>query len=284
MNIADSQGFLPIHQASAVPCARALLAHGADVLSRNAWGRTPLHQACERDVDVELLELFMSAGADVNATDDAGETALHAVIVHESINHLGNEHATRLLQAGADSNINLSGDSPLRFAIMFNTHEILKELLNHPTDFHDCKHLCNHTFAHSIARTADVETLQILEGAGDIVLDLDALDKSGKTALDYVRERSQDPTLAAAFDRFARAVTSPASTTSAQQDSKTQYIGKSVGVGALTAEPTVSTIELNDSEDEEGNVDDSSGVTYHDAVEDFSTLLPSAGRLETAAA
>ena len=275
VSVADGQGFLPIHEASTVACARALLSQGADVTSCNAWGRTPLHQACQRGGDVALLDLLLSAGADVNAPDATGETALHTAIVHERTKHIRNEHVAHLMQAGADSSVtNLSGDSPLRFAIMFGTHEILREFLDYPTSFYDAKHIFGHTFAHSIARTADAETLQILESAKGVTLDLNTLDKAGKTALDYVRERSQDPALAAAFDHFARAATRAVSTTSLQRDAKTQQ------VGSVTDELVVSTIELTYSDDEEDLDENEDSVIYHDAVEDSITVLTSEGSLE----
>ena len=251
LNIANNQGFTPMHEAINVPSARALLNKGADAMSRNAWGRTPLHQVCERGDNVSLMELLISSGADVNAADLTGEVALHTAIVHENVKHDNNGQAAYLIRNGASSMAtNLSGDSPLRFAIMFNTHKVLTEILKHPFSFQDTNHIFGHTFAHSIARTADVKTLRILESvATEIVLDL-TTDKSGKTAMDYAHERSGDPTMAAAFEHFANAV------------NQQEKIGKE--------EAAVSSVEVSDSEGEEQD----DNVVYYDTIEHSMSALP----------
>ena len=51
-----------------------LLAAGADVDARQAGGFTPLHAAAQNG-DPEMVELFLSAGADPLATTDDGRTA-----------------------------------------------------------------------------------------------------------------------------------------------------------------------------------------------------------------
>jgi ankyrin repeat protein len=50
-----------------------LLAAGAAVDARQAGGFTPLHGAAEHG-DPEMVELFLSAGADPTATTDDGKT------------------------------------------------------------------------------------------------------------------------------------------------------------------------------------------------------------------
>jgi ankyrin repeat protein len=164
LHIVNDQGYLPVHEASSAACCRALLEHGAGAYSVTTWGRTPLHTACERGTGVEVIELLIAAGANVNAIDDAGETALHVSIVQDRIHCNRLEYVRRLLDGGADANLtNLSGDSSMRFAIMFNTHEILKQLLLSYTTLVECKNSFGHTFAHSIARAANLETLRILK-------------------------------------------------------------------------------------------------------------------------
>ncbi|KAL9112645.1 MAG: hypothetical protein Q9227_003216 [Pyrenula ochraceoflavens] len=252
VGIANNQGYTPIHEAINVSSAQALLSKGADPMSRNAWGRTPLHQICERGDNLSLMQLLISSGADVNAADLTGEVPLHTAVVHENIHHYNKGHAACLLRNGANSTAtNLSGDSPLRFAIMFNTHNILTEILKHPFSFQDTKHIFGHTFAHSIARSVDVKTLHILEGvAAEIILDLTATDKSGKTAMDYAGERSEDPAMAVAFEHFAKAV------------SQHEIIGKVVAA--------VSAVEVIG--DEEDDQDDD--VVFHDTVEYSVSAVP----------
>ena len=73
----------------AVEAARRCLAAGADSRARDGagGGRTPLHLACARggraDADVaaaKLTPLLVAAGADVDAEDAHGETALHLAV------------------------------------------------------------------------------------------------------------------------------------------------------------------------------------------------------------
>jgi CubicO group peptidase (beta-lactamase class C family) len=56
--------------------AEFLLAHGADVHTRDGAGRTPLHLAAERG-HPEMARLLLANGADVNATTPDRLTALH---------------------------------------------------------------------------------------------------------------------------------------------------------------------------------------------------------------
>src|SRR5207249_12284615 len=53
-----------------------LLNHGADVNARSASGRTPLHDAAERNESTKVVQLLLAGGADVNPRDDGDNTPL----------------------------------------------------------------------------------------------------------------------------------------------------------------------------------------------------------------
>jgi ankyrin repeat protein len=92
--------------------AELLLARGADVNLKDKFGWTPLHFAAE-SADVNIIELLLDKGAEVNAKDDeAGFTALHHAV------RLGKRNVAELLiTRGADVNVkDKQGHTPLYVA------------------------------------------------------------------------------------------------------------------------------------------------------------------------
>lgn len=65
-------------------CAKLLLNAGFDVSVKDNYGYTVLHDATERDL-VSLMEVWLKAGADVNAVSQDGLTPLHLVRSDKSI-------------------------------------------------------------------------------------------------------------------------------------------------------------------------------------------------------
>lgn len=92
-----------------------LLRAGADVNARDAGGETALLEATHMSADLPTLRLLLQAGADVNAQDASGETALKFALQ----NATGEERVARfLLQHGANPNIaDKDGDTPMIQAI-----------------------------------------------------------------------------------------------------------------------------------------------------------------------
>jgi ankyrin repeat protein len=146
---------------------KALIAHGADVDARTNDGNTPLvclvanteHTAARDD----LLRLLHKLGADINATNNAGETAFgiaadvsdmgywtalvelgvdvnqqivgRGTALHVSVSNKERAHVTRLLELGADAKRGDEfGSSPIWFAATDNKCFLIRDLVDYGGD------------------------------------------------------------------------------------------------------------------------------------------------------
>jgi ankyrin repeat protein len=103
---------------------RALLQKGANVNATEPDGTTALHWASYRD-DLEGADLLIRAGAKVNATNDLGATPLWTASLNGSA-----AMVKRLLAAGADPNkALLAGETPVMVASRSGNPEVVEQLL-----------------------------------------------------------------------------------------------------------------------------------------------------------
>lgn len=87
-------------KAKDLPALAATVEHGADVNARNGAGQTALMVAAMQGRSQKLIELLVFLGADLRAQDSAGMTALmHAAAKGEQ------DNAAQLLQLGIDPDI-----------------------------------------------------------------------------------------------------------------------------------------------------------------------------------
>ena len=130
INEKDSKGKTPLHiaceEVKGYTCVRMLLDAGANPNMKTPNGLTPLHYAGWK---TEHIRLLLKAGADVDATDDYGRTALiravEGVIEHHSNSYYDVMHL--LLENGANIYAaNKEGKTVLDFA---ENHPYLRSIL-----------------------------------------------------------------------------------------------------------------------------------------------------------
>ncbi|MFT5892806.1 MAG: hypothetical protein ACI9Y7_002920 [Dokdonia sp.] len=77
--------------------------------------------------DVAAVEAFLKEGNDMNALDDQGFTLLFNAIKNDRTHKV----TTYLLDQGANPNIDCNDLTPLMFAVAYQNHTIIKELIAH---------------------------------------------------------------------------------------------------------------------------------------------------------
>ncbi len=106
----------------------ACLNAGADPNARNETGATALHLAARFNPSAAVVEALIEAGADLHLRDNPGRTPLHlAAWQNPSVAVI-----RALIEAGADPNEpNDKGMTPLHLAVRANSQAVVKALLDH---------------------------------------------------------------------------------------------------------------------------------------------------------
>jgi ankyrin repeat protein len=141
-NAEDEDGLTPLHTAAwakSPEIVEMLLERHADIHAQNLNGEVALHfAACDSDTpfEINVLQLLLDHGANVNARDDEGSTPLHhssfrdadAVSIFECAD--GTVEVTRLLlEHGANIDAeNNEGDTPFMVALKAEHHEMVEFL------------------------------------------------------------------------------------------------------------------------------------------------------------
>jgi uncharacterized protein len=107
----------------------------AQVNARDQDGRTPLmHAVLAVDADPRIVELLIERGADVNAADSHGWTALHFAAQDHDV-----PVARALLAAGADADpVEVTGTTPLWRSVMRSGEDpsVIRDLVQRGADPH----------------------------------------------------------------------------------------------------------------------------------------------------
>nr|XP_014276326.1 uncharacterized protein LOC106680855 [Halyomorpha halys] len=128
-NVSDKYGQTPLCCAAAKPngleVVNVLLAAGADVNVKMLNGTTPLHYA----PTLEMTQVLLQHGAQVNVTDKYGRTPLHAALIEKK----GLEVFKCLLAAGADINATMGSQKHTVLHYADSLH-IVREILSRGFD------------------------------------------------------------------------------------------------------------------------------------------------------
>lgn len=138
VNAADKIGRTALHQASRAEVINLLLEHGADVNASDKDGGTALHNAV-RYQQVRRINSLLEHNVDLKARDKQGNTPLILAIKHDC--RASVEISEILLWKGADVNAadSLSNTTPLSHAVRTENVELIKILLTYGADVHGQK-------------------------------------------------------------------------------------------------------------------------------------------------
>ena len=160
----------------AIDCCEFLLDAGADIDAKDGRGFTPLMLASS----LAVVELLLSRGANVHATNNEGRTVLHRLALF-AWNH---QSASALVAAGADIDaIDRYGNSPLMTALMAGYHKTGVELVKlGARDVNRAEPYSQKTLLHFVAEQLKTgeDDIETLAAAG---ADLEVFDKKHRTPL-----------------------------------------------------------------------------------------------------
>jgi ankyrin repeat protein len=208
-------------QSGLVDAVKTHLAGGADVNAKNKGGYTALHLAAKKG-HVEVAKVLLEAKADIGLVSKSGKTALHYVAYYN-----GNlDLAAALLDAGAAVNAkDGKNKTPLDYALSKKRTE-LTELLRSKGG----KTTKELAAAENIFAAADVGDLEAIKKHLEGGEDVNAANKQGYTALHMAVRRGQKDAAALLLEKGANV--------NAERKGKTtlDFAGKNEEIAALLRE------------------------------------------------
>ncbi len=157
-----------------------------DVNARNISGWTPLMVASMYNSNKEVVQMLIDNGADVNARDEVGNTALE-----EASRNSTPEVIQVLIDARADVNARDEvGSTPLMGASWRNTPEVIQVLLDNGADLHVRAENGSTALSRASFNNNNRQVIQLLIDNG---ADVNAKDQDGDTALMVASRNNRNP-------------------------------------------------------------------------------------------
>ena len=164
------------YQACSVQTLQAIIDHGADVNAVNNRGQTALQLACIEGQN-NFVKILLDAGTDPNITDTLGDSCIHAVI-H---GHCSTATIHRIIDRCADINaMSKDGTTPLLLACSTGLSDAVKLLLKAKADPNIAYATGDASLHTAISAGCSKEVIQeIIDSGGKV----NAVNKRGRTAL-----------------------------------------------------------------------------------------------------
>jgi ankyrin repeat protein len=190
-NVVDSDFWTPLHfavQSGSVETVASLVSAGAALHIKNRWGETALHINWPDIADHPRLAEVMMVGLRGNrldTTDRLGQTPLHVAASHGNVGVL-----KIFLDRGAEIEARRTdGYSALALAVSWNMTAAAKFLLRSGAQSHVVNNH-GHTLLHIVAMHGTIPVMKSMRGK--LTVDVHAVDKDDKTAMDLLYKRFKD--------------------------------------------------------------------------------------------
>ncbi|EAY17214.1 ankyrin repeat protein, putative [Trichomonas vaginalis G3] len=166
--------------------SKYFLSHGANINAKDKYGKTALHYAAENN-SKETVELLISHGANINEKDNDGQTVLHYAARSNR-----KEYIEFLISHGANINEkDKNGATVLHYAARSNSKEIVELLISHGANINE-KDNDGQTVLHYAAENNSKETVELLISHG---ANINEKDNDGLTALHIAAENNSKETV-----------------------------------------------------------------------------------------
>lgn len=159
---------------------KLFISKGADVNAKGPGGYTALHRASLEN-KLNVVKLLVAEGADIESRDDKGETPLHDATWHDDVTAI--EILDFLLQHGADIRAtNQDGETALHSAAIWGSRKVSDFLISKGVDV-NARNKKGETPLHFAASNSAPEHLEVIELLVSKGADINAEDNQGWTPL-----------------------------------------------------------------------------------------------------